>query len=226
MNNTPVVICRNVKKTFAGVEEPILSDVTLSVQQGETVAITGSSGSGKTTLLHLLGGLDSDYQGDITINGRSWRQMNAVDAALWRNQTLGFIFQFHLLLPEFSALENTAMPLFIRRIPRRQAFEIAYEKLCQLGLKGHEKKTPDKLSGGERQRVAVARALAGNPKCVLADEPTGNLDRKNAEIVFDLMLESAAQQNAAVIIVSHDERLTIRAQRHMPLIDGCIKEVI
>ncbi len=227
MNNSPIITCTDLHKSFGdGTERrQILNAVSFTLHAGETLSISGSSGSGKTTLLHALGGLDTVDKGDIAVSGKSWQTMNSKQSAQWRNSMLGFIFQFHLLLPEFSALENAAMPLFIRGQQRAEALATAADNLKRLGLSDHAYKTPDKLSGGERQRVAVARALAGNPACLLADEPTGNLDRKNAEAVFDLMLSAAADLNAAVIVVSHDENLTSRTARHAALIDGKLETI-
>lgn len=222
MSETPVIACEHLVKSFDGCE--VLAGVSFSAQAGETVAVSGASGSGKTTLLHLLGGLDGADGGTISVCGKAWSAMSARKAAVWRNLNLGFVFQFHLLLPEFSALENAAMPLLIRGVAREEALTAASERMTLLGVGDCVKKTPGQMSGGERQRTAVARALCGNPSCILADEPTGNLDRKNADKVFDLMLETAAQQNAAVIIASHDERLAARASRRAALIDGKLQE--
>ena len=218
--------CADVHKSFGdgGERRAILSGVNLKIMPGETLAVAGSSGAGKTTLLHLLGGLDEADRGVVAVGGRDWKSMSAAAAAKARNKMLGFVFQFHLLLPELSALENAAMPLLIRGVGRGAALEEAAENLRRLGLAAHAQKTPDKLSGGERQRTAVARALAGRPSCLLADEPTGSLDRKNAEAVFDLMLSSAAELNAAVVVVSHDERLAARAARRVSLVDGELKD--
>ena len=218
--------CADVHKSFGdgGERRAILSGVNLKIMPGETLAVAGSSGAGKTTLLHLLGGLDEADRGVVAVGGRDWKSMGAAAAAKTRNKMLGFVFQFHLLLPELSALENAAMPLLIRGVGRGAALEEAADNLRRLGLAAHAQKTPDKLSGGERQRTAVARALAGRPSCLLADEPTGSLDRKNAEAVFDLMLSSAAELNAAVVVVSHDERLAARAARRVSLVDGELKD--
>lgn len=227
MNSAPVITCTNLCKNFGSGErrQMILSGVNLTVRAGESVSIAGTSGSGKTTLLHLLGGLDTPDQGTAAVNNQSWASLTPAQAARWRNQNLGFVFQFHLLLPEFSALENIAMPLLIRRRRRSEALAAAAEYLRRLGLAAHAQKTPAQLSGGERQRVAVARALVSNPACVLADEPTGNLDRHNATAVFDLMLESAAAQGTAVVVVSHDEQLATRTARRAELIDGKLEEL-
>ena len=227
MSNAPIIACANVCKNFGdgARQQTILTGVNLTVRAGESISIVGASGSGKTTLLHLLGGLDTPDRGSIAVNNKPWDSLTPVQTARWRNQNLGFVFQFHLLLPEFSALENAAMPLLIRRRPRGQALAAAAAYLHRLGLSAHAQKTPAQLSGGERQRVAVARALVGEPACLLADEPTGNLDRRNAEAVFDLMLETAAAQGAAVVVVSHDERLTARTAHRAELNDGKLEQL-
>ena len=222
MNNSPIIACENLRKSFADGE--VLSGVNLAVHSGETICIAGASGSGKTTLLHLLGGLDNPDGGYAAAGGKKWNEMNAAESASHKNRMLGFVFQFHLLLPEFSAQENAAMPLLIRGESRDVAMQAAAEVLQRVGLSSCANKRPGQMSGGERQRTAVARALAGNPECVLADEPTGNLDRKNAETVFSLMLESAAASGAAVIVVSHDEHLAARAKRRARLADGVLQE--
>ena len=198
----------------------MLDGVSLTLRAGETLAITGASGSGKTTLLHILGGLDSPDSGWAAAGGKRWDELNGKAAAKRRNLMLGFVFQFHLLLPEFSALENAAMPLLIRRTPRARALEAAHENLRRLGLAAHAGKTPGQLSGGERQRVAVARALCGEPACVLADEPTGNLDRKNAAAVFEMMLSAAAEKNTALVVATHDSELASKTRRRAALADG------
>ena len=222
MNDAPVVACAGLKKSFGDGE--VLAGVSLSVRAGETLCIAGASGSGKTTLLHLLGGLDNADDGWAAAGGKKWNEMNSAQAAAWRNRMLGFVFQFHLLLPEFSAQENAALPLLIRGAPRDEAMQAAREGLERLGLAACAGKRPGQMSGGERQRTAVARALAGKPACLLADEPTGNLDRKNAEAVFALMLESAASLRTAVVVVSHDERLAARVERRAALTDGILEE--
>ena len=216
-----VVVCRRVGKTYRSHgRQTVLDGVNLSVAAGEVVAIVGASGSGKTTLLHLLGGLDTPDEGDIEVAGKNWRRLSAAAAAEWRNQQVGFVFQLHWLLPEFSAVENAAMPLLIRQWPKDKALAAADARLHAMGLAAHRDKTPDKLSGGERQRVAVARALVGRPRCLLADEPTGNLDRRNAEVVFGELLTASREAGNALIVVTHDERLAAQADRTLVLEDG------
>ena len=224
MSSAPALSCADVRKSFGGGDFPVLDGVSLTLRAGETLAITGASGSGKTTLLHILGGLDNPDSGWAAAGGKQWNTMNAKAAAKWRNRMLGFVFQFHLLLPEFSALENAAMPLLIRRRPRAEALEAAHGNLRRLGLAAHAGKTPAQLSGGERQRVAVARALAGEPACILADEPTGNLDRKNAAAVFELMLNAASEKKTALIVATHDSELASKTNRRAALADGKLEK--
>lgn len=218
-----VLACSGLHKTYHGLEVAVLNGIDLTVNAGEQIAIVGSSGSGKSTLLHLLGGLDTASAGEVSILKQNLASLNEAQKGVLRNRSLGFVYQFHHLLAEFTALENVAMPLLIRRMPREQALGLAADMLARVGLAHRVAHMPGELSGGERQRAALARALIAEPQCVLADEPTGNLDRHTAHAVFDLLLGLNQTQQRSLVVVTHDIELAKKMQRQYLLVDGKLK---
>ncbi|AFJ02435.1 Lipoprotein releasing system ATP-binding protein LolD [Methylophaga frappieri] len=222
MTDSTVLMCQNLAKCYqdGGLSTPVLSDVNLRVNAGERIAIVGSSGSGKSTLLHLLGGLDTPTSGDITIQEQSLHKLSARQLSRLRNRSLGFVYQFHHLLPEFTATENVAMPLVIGGQKPATAKQAAEALLTQVGLDHRLGHKPGELSGGERQRAALARALITRPACLLADEPTGNLDHRTAEGIFELIMSLNTSFKTALVIVTHDQQLAAKMDKTYTLIDG------
>ena len=224
--NKVVLKCDNVSKSYKDgqLNVNVLNQLRLEVLEGQSVSIIGSSGSGKSTLMHILGGLDKPTSGSVVLMGQDLSQLGQKQLGLLRNQYLGFVYQFHHLLPEFSALENVMMPLLIGKMKKAEAEQRAVEMLEKAGLKKRIQHRPSELSGGERQRAAIARALVTRPKCLLADEPTGNLDRKNAQNVLDMMLDLKSELNTSLIVVTLDDELAGRFDRVMLMHDGRLEE--
>lgn len=224
IKNENVLSCRALSKVYAGGAEQVcvLNNVSFDLAAGESVAIVGASGSGKSTFLHLLGGLDQPSAGDVLIAGRSWQSMSEKERGHWRNRHMGFVYQHHHLLPEFTALENVAMPLYVRGLPKAEADAEARLWLERVGLGHRLQHTPAALSGGERQRTSIARALVTRPSCVLADEPTGNLDRQTAAQVFSVFRDLSVESGVAFVLVSHDPDLAAQLDRTLRLQDGTL----
>ncbi|MCX8955793.1 lipoprotein-releasing ABC transporter ATP-binding protein LolD [Erwinia psidii] len=228
MSNSSLLQCDNLCKRYqeGSVQTDVLRNVSFSVAPGEMMAIVGSSGSGKSTLMHLLGGLDTPTSGEVVFDGQSLNRMSPTARAGLRNRELGFIYQFHHLLPDFNALENVVMPLLIGNVAKGEAQAKALDMLSAVGLEKRAHHRPSELSGGERQRVAIARALVNNPRLVLADEPTGNLDARNADAIFDLLGELNVRQGTAFLVVTHDLQLAKRLKRQMEMRDGQLSDTL
>ncbi|WP_107992896.1 lipoprotein-releasing ABC transporter ATP-binding protein LolD [Neisseria elongata] len=225
MSNT-ILACEAVCKNYydGQLNVQVLDNLTLQVDKGQSIGIVGASGSGKSTLLHILGGLDKPTSGHVSLMGQDLSQLSQKQLSGLRNQYLGFVYQFHHLLPEFSALENVMMPLLIGKRPKEQARERALLMLEKVGLKNRVLHRPGELSGGERQRAAIARALVTDPACLLADEPTGNLDRKNALNILDMMMELKQELGTALVVVTHDDEMAARFDRVLNMTDGALSD--
>ena len=225
MSNT-ILACEAVCKNYydGQLNVQVLDNLTLQVDKGQSIGIVGASGSGKSTLLHILGGLDKPTSGRVSLMGQDLSQLSQKQLSGLRNQHLGFVYQFHHLLPEFSALENVMMPLLIGKRPKEQAQERALLMLEKVGLKNRVQHRPGELSGGERQRAAIARALVTDPACLLADEPTGNLDRKNALNILDMMMELKQELGTALVVVTHDDEMAARFDRVLNMTDGALSD--
>ncbi|AFH92204.1 lipoprotein-releasing ABC transporter ATP-binding protein LolD [Providencia stuartii] len=228
MNKQPLLICEHLSKVYqeGALSTQVLKDVCFSINESEMMAIVGSSGSGKSTLLHLLGGLDTPSEGEVIFRGQHINRLSSDQRATIRNKDLGFIYQFHHLLPDFTALENVAMPLLIGGMNKSEAFDRATKMLDAVGLAHRSGHRPSELSGGERQRVAIARALVNQPALVLADEPTGNLDLRNADAIFELLGELNKTQGTAFLVVTHDMKLAHRLSRQLEMRDGHLQQDI
>jgi len=224
MIKNTLISCKDVSKTFAGLDEPIINKLNLNINEGDHTAIIGVSGSGKSTLLHLMAGLEKTSSGQIKILNQNLGSLGQDELGVLRNTHLGFVYQFHHLLSDFNAIENVAIPLLIRRYPYRQAFKEAEGLLKNIGLGKRLTHKPSQLSGGERQRVAIARSLITKPKCILADEPTGNLDGKTAHFVFNLLLDLAKENRSTIVLVTHDNQLAARLKFQHKLDQGKLKK--
>ena len=224
MIKNTLISCKDVSKTFAGLDEPIINKLNLNINEGDHTAIIGVSGSGKSTLLHLMAGLEKTSSGQIKILNQNLASLGQDEVGVLRNTHLGFVYQFHHLLSDFNAIENVAIPLLIRRYPYRQAFKEAEGLLKNIGLSKRLTHKPSQLSGGERQRVAIARSLITKPKCILADEPTGNLDGKTAHFVFNLLLDLAKENRSTIVLVTHDNQLAARLKLQYKLDQGKLKK--
>ena len=224
MIKNTLISCKDVSKTFTGLDEPIINKLNLNINEGDHTAIIGVSGSGKSTLLHLMAGLEKTSSGQIKILNQNLASLGQDELGVLRNTHLGFVYQFHHLLSDFNAIENVAIPLLIRRYPYRQAFKEAEALLKNIGLSKRLTHKPSQLSGGERQRVAIARSLITKPKCILADEPTGNLDGKTAHFVFNLLLDLAKENRSTIVLVTHDNQLAARLKFQYKLDQGKLKK--